>query len=636
MKRLAFVLAGLALTVGTSWADFVIIRINLKGPTEMPSMDEKSGGGSGGGPSMPSVPGRGGGGSRGGGRGGGGPAAPGAPSAGGGGGSGAAMLGGPSGSGSSDHKTTSEGKTAEWFIAVVDVNVAQKTVGKDTQYVITHPWGRVQNAKPDDIITDVMNLQWVKQDLFATQLNKIMAEKKLTEPTKVFDWMLRRWNYPGNGRLLDVDMQNRFEELLDELNKEQGKLQPADRAKVQALIAMRDALKTPLQLPTDEINRIKAYPNVGDNYRVLSKGHFAILHVANQDKLADRIHNRMEKTLTGFYYWHALQGKILPVPRMQLICILAESETKFDSLHQMFDQLPLTTDGFFSSLDNVSVLSSVRRDEAYKNFKTHVSDVEKQLKDKDLDFDKLVRGDQLNKKQQELRAEFITYARAAAVAAQAAREEGEVSTIVHETVQQLMATTGMLPRHVLIPQSIRDGLTSFFASPRSDGVINLPSLWTGIGHEHWQFLPVFRKLLDAEKTGKFTWPNHFGEKSFDVGKISIMRIITDQNFQLAEQASSADKLFYRTRARAEAWALIYFLAHKKFDQLQKFMAELSQLPRDMELSTDIMEQAFARAFDLLTDPSKPEISSAKVETLEKEFREFMTYQVLPFDTTAAR
>ncbi len=633
MKRFAIVLTALAFMVGTSWADFIVIRINLNGPTEMPATEESSSGSGGAGsPSMPSVPGRGGG--RGGGAG---PSMPSPPSAGGGGGGGApAMLGGPGTGSGSGTAPTSEGKTPAWFIAVVDVNVAQRTVGKETQYVITHPWGRVQTTKPDELITDVMNLQWVKQDMFATQLNKLMAEKKFTEPMRVLDWMLRRWNFPGNGRLLDADIRVRFEEFLDELNREQGKLQAADRAKMQTLLATRDAIKTPLTPPTDEINRLKTYPNLGDNYRVLSKNHFAILHVPNQDKLADRIHNRLEQTFAGFYYWHAMQGKMLPLPRQQLICILAESEPKFDALHQMFDNLPLTTDGFFSSLDNVSVFSAVRRDEAFKNFRTHVSDVEKQLKEKDLDFDKLLRGDALNKKQQELRAEFISYARAAAVAAQAAREEGEVSTIMHETVQQLMAATGMLPRHVLIPRAIRDGLASFYASPRSQGEINLPALWTGIGGEHWQYLPVFRRLMDAEKGGKFSWPSHFGETRFDVGKISIPRIITDQNFLAAEQASSSEKLFYQTRAKAEAWALMYFLSHKKYDQLQKFMAELSQLPRDMELSTDILEQAFARAFDLHADPSKPEIAAPKLDMLEKEFREFMQYQILPFDTTAAR
>jgi hypothetical protein len=667
MKRALIVLIGLGLLAGLSWAEtgYLVIRINLNGPTDVPAKEEtdnqggaNTGGLAGmGGPPGGGRGGRGGAGGAGGGRGGygGGARGPGGgggmpggggglpggggglPGGGGGGGvnaPGSMTMGGPP-SNQKPTSLTSPDRKADWFVTAFPVNVTSTKQGNETRYLLIHPWGRVQNVKPDAAETDMFNLQFLKQNAIAQEYAKVLAEKRKDEPLQVAEWLLSRWTLPGAPKPLDMDVRAKFEDYIDELNRDQGKLSAVDRLKVQALVNTQGALKRPLALPSDEVARLKSLPNLGEAYRVLTKDHYAILHVPNQDKIAERLHQRLEQTMAGYYYWFALAGKPLPMPKFQLVAVLAENEAKFDALHQLFDSLPLNSDGFYAGFDNVMILSAVRRDAPYKAFKTHVQDLEKQLKEQGLSFDKLVRGDALTKKQSELRPEFLAYARAVAVADQAAAEEGEISTITFEAVQQLASASGLLPRNVLVPQAVRAGLASFFATPRSSSELNLPSLWTGIGGQHWVYLPVFRKLLDAEKEkdARVRWEERGETTNYPIEKLSILSIIADEDFGAADRANKGENFFKKTKAEAEAWAVTYFLAQKKLEPFRRFYDELAQMPRDMELPAEVVKQAFARAFDLHADPAKPDIAPAKVEQLEKEFREFMNFQVLLVDTS---
>lgn len=637
MKRALLVMGALALLAGISWAEpgWLVIRVNLKGPTDLPLKDEKPEGGGGGMAGGPGLPG-------------GGPGLPGGGggrSGGGGGrsGGGGGNRGGGAGSGmltpnapeeDQKNKKLVSGKEVEWFVVALPANITSVTKNKETKHTITHIWGVTPSLSPEAVMTDVYHCQFLKLDAVGARYAKFLAEKRKDEPLKVAEFLLAHWNIPGAPRAIDLDVRAKFEEFIDELNRDQARLSAADRAKVSALSSLKDALKKPLSPPTEDLARLKALPNVGNDYRALSKNHYTILHVPTQDKLAERMHARLEQILAGYYYWFALQGKPLPLPEKQLVVILAENENKFDALHELFDKVPLQTDGFYATFDNVMVVSSQRRDEPFKAFKAHVGDLEKQLKEQGLSFQKLVRGDPLTKKQTELKPDFLEYARAVALADRAAEEEGEISTLMYEAVQQLAAASGLLPRSVKVPQAIRAGLASFFSTPRSASELNLPALWTGIGGPHWIYLPIFRRLMDAEKDndGKLRWEEKNTATTYTLEKFDLLQVISDYAYGTADKADKEDMLFRRTKAESEAWAVTYFLLHKKLDQLRKFYDELALLPRDMELPADVVQAAFGRAFDLM-EPGKNVVAPSKLEALDREFREFMGFQVLPLETT---
>ena len=73
---------------------------------------------------------------------------------------------------------------------------------------------------------------------------------------------------------------------------------------------------------------------------------------------------------------------------------------------------------------------------------------------------------------------------------------------------------------------------------------------------------------------------------------------------------------------------------EKLDNLLRFYDELGQMPRDLELSPEVIEGAFYRAFDLLADPNDPtKVDQAKLDQLEQSWRGNLFYQMLEVDTS---
>lgn len=625
MKRTVLALAGLALVVGTTWADYIVIRVNLKGSAEAAAsakQEEQSGQT---GPALLGGPG----GGRGGqnrGRGGAGGGGGGSPPAGGSGGS--SVVAPPPGAGGAAKPSDAQhGPRPDWFLVAVDVNVT----AQQSKPLLAHRWGATP-LKPDEAIDQLFYFQHIKFPSVATQLEGVMRDKRKSEPFEVLEWMLQHWNLPAAERG-GFDMQAKFESLLDELARESSKMSAPDRERLEALIKTRDQLKSPLKAADEELAMLKKLPVIGDNYRTLSKPHYLLLYTSRRDKVAERVIVRLEQVFAGFYYTQAMQGRVQPLPTTQLVGILAETEDKFNQLHKVFDNLPLHTDGFYAPIESVIVLSAERRDEQFKKLLTHVADIEKELKKHDLTLEKLLRNEPISKSVAEKAGGLLTYGRALALALQAAREEGEVATITREALLQVAFASGRLPLKLHLPEFMASGLTSFFSTPRSSMALNLPALWSGMGGAHWTLLPVYRRLAEAEKAGgKLTWPEVLPQP-LNLEKTSILSIVTDQLYRDAEQAPEDQRAFYQVRADAESWALVYFMKRKKPEQFRRFCEELYALPRGMDLTPEMITQAFGRAFDLIGDPTKGELVPGKLDDLEKEFRSYMSYQVLAVDTT---
>ena len=228
-----------------------------------------------------------------------------------------------------------------------------------------------------------------------------------------------------------------------------------------------------------------------------------------------------------------------------------------------------------------------------------------------------------------------------ALAKNAAIDEGDTATATMEAFRQICASTGYMPRSVQLPRSVRDGLTSFFSTPKSSGEHNLPALWSGIGGEHWLHLPLFRKMAEARKTAEAGKTSDAASITVDsklptrhsvkIGKLDVMAVVTDRVFEKAEKANKEDKEFLMQKAEAESWALTYYLAKTRLTELKKFYDELAQMPRDLELSADVLEQSFGRAFDLL-DASGEKLDKTKVEKFETDWSKYMNFAILPTET----
>lgn len=635
MKRTILALTSVALATGVAWADYIVIRINLKGSAEAATAakPEDSGGGGG---SMMSL-GRGGnlrgGGTRsrsnpppGGGAGGGSSGSILAPQMGQGGGSSGGI--GVGGSNQPNSATSNEpAPRHDWFLVAVDVNVT----AQQSKPLLQHRWGATP-LKPDEAIDQIFYFQHIKFPSVAAQLESILREKRKSEPFEVLDWMLQHWNLSSSERG-GFDMQVRFEAFLDELARESTKMSEPDRERLERLLKVRDQLKTPLKSGDQVVAMLKKLPAIGEQYRVLSKPHYLLLYTSRRDKLAERVIHRLEQVFAGFYYNMALLGDPLPLPETQLVGVLAETEDKFNQLHKVFDSLPLRTDGFYAPIESVIILSAERRDEQFKKLLTHVADIEKELKKYDLTLNKLLRNEPIPKSALEKAGGLVTYGRALALALEAAREEGEIATLTREALLQIAFASGRLPAKLHLPEFLASGFANFFSTPRSSMTLNLPALWSGMGGAHWTLLPVYRRVAEAEKAGgKLTWPEVL-QQPITLEKSSILTIVTDQLYRDAEQAPEDQRAFLQARADAESWALVYFLLRKRPEQFRRFCDELATLPRGMDLTPEMVTQAFGRAFNLIDDPEKGEIVAGRLDDLEKEFRGYMSYQVLAVDTT---
>jgi hypothetical protein len=534
------------------------------------------------------------------------------------------------------------------------------TVGRSknsNKVILSHKWGTTV-LNPEVSIPGRATLQLITTESLEKRLEAKRQEYLVTsspkQHAKYLEWMLQNWNFPTGDRF---SMQSKFEAHLAEVASLAGTLSPQEKAKLDALLQVKAQLAQPMAPAREEEEIIKTLmTKIGKEFKPYTKGHYVVYHLPRQDREVEAKVAKMEQALAGSLYWFALQGVPLAVPSKHMVCVMADTPEKFKALRTAFDNPPLQSDGFFAPLDNITVLAPQRIDPPFERFLALANNAETSLRGhNNLDFKKLLSENPskpyittANSQKQDFVNAVVT-GQIFALAKSAALDEGEVSTASHEALQQLVAaskasasadlaaaTPSFQPRTVILPQALRDGLSSFFATPKSSGDLNLPALWTGIGGPHWIHLPLFRKLAEARKAGdkaEYTIdPNSPSPRRVKIGSLDLMSIVTDRGFDYAEKAGKEDLEFFQDKARSEAWALTYFLMYNKLDQFRKFYNELAQMPRDLELAPEVIEQAFGRSFELM-DAKGERLDTAKVTRLQKEWSDYMAYVMLAVDNS---
>lgn len=519
-----------------------------------------------------------------------------------------------------------------WFVTVVEADVQfvpNQRNNVSGGYFLNTKFGSRIPLDPTTTIPGEIALQRV----FFPKIEKLMADKRkefAEEPLRFAEWMLQHWSYPADDG--KFDMQKEFEKYIDELSNRN--LDAAAKSRVEALRMVREELRKTLADPSAEINFIRTLPGVSSDIRETRSPHYVILHLSRDDKTAERRLKRLEKLYAAYFYWFALQGRILKQPERQLIVILPEDREKFQMLHRVFDSLPMVNDGFYSSLDNVAILSKYRLDAMYEQFQLIASDFEKSVSPRGLDLDRILAGRIPNSAlsgPEALSATDLARGRILALAVKAAEEEGEVATLTFEGVQQLAAATEVLPRRVHVPYAIRFGLAAFFETPKSSSQFDYPTVLSGVGAGHWTYLRLFKKILAAEKEKEPALSferGAFFDKKVKFEKPSILKILTDAGFEAADKAPAEEREVLRMKARAEAWALMHYLMRQKLPQTLQFLNDLGQLPRDMDLSAEVVEAVFVRAFDLASPNNPDRADPERLNGLEQLWREYMNFQTL--------
>jgi hypothetical protein len=317
----------------------------------------------------------------------------------------------------------------------------------------------------------------------------------------------------------------------------------------------------------------------GDHYAVLYESKIPLAQAKNWEE-------RLEQNYRGFFYWFALKGRTLPVPTQKLVAVLVKDKEVFDhEQKEVFDNADMVADGFYSRRDNLAVFAAKPIDDGYAS----LEELSQKTGYKSLDRGELLRGEKsLSKKDKRSgvnrfddKALYETYA----LIFQAKEAESEIATVSHEGTRQLIAAVGLLPRNVEVPQWFDFGVGSFFETPKG-------SFWAGVGGTN---VPYQWNLKRWKSSKSKYWEKNALE--------ALKAVVTDRYFR--EAGTSKKKEAELNRARTMSWALTYYLAQQKLDDLVRYYQELASLPRDMQLDEESMLGLFARAFGLV-DVNKPD------------------------------
>jgi len=483
--------------------------------------------------------------------------------------------------------------TPLYAIAVVEVKTASR-VGTTSAFHVRHKWGYsvvVPKAQEGHIWAQLFKRETILQLLEKRKVEWHPAKPIASELRKLAEWTLQH-------NLLDE-----FVKTMDEWAKLDDK-DPAVVAFRQVQLDMARAITKP---DVSDFWRTK----VLDNYRVERSEHYALLH----DMVADRAEpvksrlKRLEDNYRAFFYWFALQGKVLKVPDQRLVAVLVKRGEEFKRQQQIFDSLPTVADGFLARRDNLAVFSLERTDAASEALEQNTKVTwQKLTTDRDASLKKWPRGAKGERLDDAYGAEIQTIA----LLERALEEDAEIASVTHEGTRQLLAATHELPRNVAVPEWLQFGWAAFFETPKG-------SPWMTVGSPSSTVLPEFNYLSHykaAVKAGKID------KKQLEA---MLEKVVTDADFR--DYAAKPKNEEARVKARTLSWALTYFLATKKLDGLRRYHEELKKLPRDLEFDPRTLLLAFARAFDCLDASSPNTVDRAKLTKLAEQWHD--TIWLLP-------
>lgn len=435
--------------------------------------------------------------------------------------------------------------------------------------------------------------------LYGDKVRVTIGDKPTVESyLELADWTIQ------HGRLKD----------LEDAMEAAAKLDPKN-ARVAAYQKVRAAMSQAVSRG-DVADRLRE--KLLPNYKITTSAHYALLHTLSDDNAAVKSRlQKLEDHFRFFFYWFALQGLALDVPKERLVAILVPTRSEFDRQHQIFDGSPLVADGFIARRDNLAIFSQERLDPGA----VALAETTKEL------WRKYNRDQVLLKMPSEfiaqpnplMPADPMKKAKGAevqtvALLMRALDEDSELASVSHEGSRQLLAATGLLPRGVIAPDWVQFGMASFFETPKG-------SPWASVAGPNASVFAEYNYLQNYRTAER--------KKKLDPPHVALGRVITDHYFR--EAAAKPKEPELRVKARTLAWSLTYFLARKQFDGLMRYYQELARMPRDLEFDPDTLLLCFARAFDLLDPKDASRIDQGKLGNLARQWHDYIMTMPLKSD-----
>jgi hypothetical protein len=450
---------------------------------------------------------------------------------------------------------------------------------------VRHRWGSTKLMKPTDGTLDFvfLKLPSVKKRFDAKNGEVFKGrEKPATEDVlNLAEWALT------HGLL------KQFTEVMDKLEPD-----AKDHPAVKAYAATKAALARKI---TKEDPSSAWRGRLLEGYQVYKSDHYAILHNSptNNEVEVKTKRDRLENAFASYYYWFALKGIVLKVPEERLLGVKLNTLEEFDRFHKILSSGPVVANGYFAPRDGLTVVSATPLDEKYHSLELYNG----KWWQNGYDRNQLLQGRRSGAPPTAQMLDLCT-AEAMALLEKAMEYDAEQASITHFASRQLLFASGLLPRGVVVPEWALFGVGSFFETPPE-------SPWPSLALPSNTFLPQFNELLKKKK---------LEANALD----TLKKVVTDNYFR--RPALGQDPEALQKKARAASWSLTYYLAQKHLDGLQRYFNELSKMPRDLELSDEVLLGCFARAFGCVDADQK--VDPQKLQALAQDWYSYMRVVLL--------
>ncbi len=506
-----------------------------------------------------------------------------------------------------DVGSTDADDVPEYIIAVVEVK--PKQLGSLTKNLEKHGYASVELPARLG-----KSCQLLKKPSFG-ELFVITEDKDKPVPTvsarfrERFERLVKE--KPSISELLDHAEWTLQHGLVDKFPSVMDELVKIDKSNPAAVAYLK--VKADLERPTRNEPWVATLRrSLLDRFKMTETPHYLLVHnAAHETAVEVKTHSEhLENSFRGYYYWFALKGIALPVPQNRLGVVLTSNESVFEQLHKILTPGPVVVDGFFARREGLTVMHSQRQDDMYQALSKYWEN----WKGKGFQRTELLAGNgKWSGAPPSIKAEQTQgwvktmEAQMLALMLKALEQEAELATVSHEASRQLLFASGLLPRNVAVPEWILFGMGSFFETP-------LQSPWPTIGAPNPYYLPRWRELKSKD-------PNKGGLEKTSLE--TLRKVVTDgyfRNLPPDGKGESEEHLLHEhalRKGRTVAWSLTYFLAQQKLDGLRRYFAELSKLPRDIELDDTVLLDCFARAFGCMDTNNK--VNDAELKKLANEW-----------------
>ena len=194
--------------------------------------------------------------------------------------------------------------------------------------------------------------------------------------------------------------------------------------------------------------------------KIRTSAHYILLYDVDDQRADERLKLAESVYETFLMRFHG-HGFDLDIPTERLMVVLFRHHQDFLAFATRDDPTATNASGYWDRATNASVFFDQGTSEMY----TSLSDLSKELNQL---------KDAAIKQRAPHAKDVVRLAKTLGLLAEVSRENEDIKVVSHEATHQLAGNSGLLPRHVLVPTWVHEGLATYFEVPED-------AAWGGVG-----------------------------------------------------------------------------------------------------------------------------------------------------------